>query len=109
MQGQRPLHLRPREECNPTTGQSYGLRILAANPPTDCCVSSAKLGARLPRELGAWLPPSREKPPVRTDPLASGPFLRSESMCTGGPVVASGSPTMLCVLAVVPSHWLALM
>ena len=85
------------------------MRILAANPPTDCCVSSAKLGARLPRELGAWLPPSREKPPVRTDPLASGPFLRSESMCTGGPVVASGSPTMLCVLAVVPSHWLALM
>ena len=41
---------------------SYELRILSANP-TAGCVSSAKLGARLPRELGAWLvPPSRWKP-----------------------------------------------
>ena len=52
---------------------SYELRILSANP-TAGCVSSAKLGARLPRELGAWLvPPSRWKPPVRTEELASGP------------------------------------
>ena len=59
--------LPPRRAERRQAGQSSnGLRILSANPPTDCCVSSAKLGARLPRELGAWLPPpSREQPPVR--------------------------------------------